>query len=167
MKAEVKDEGEWLLAGFVFYGDPFRSSGAWTEENEIGRLWKRFEGFLSESGEETPPFLNMDHAYEAHIWDQQTTETGFYEVFVGCRVANLSGIPVNLSVKLIPPTRYAVFTLSGSLIKEDWTGRMSREWLPENGLIQTANFAINVYDKRFKGMDRLDESELDVYVPVL
>ena len=39
-----------LLVGLSFFGDPFKSSAGWTEENEIGRLWVRFMAFLEDQG---------------------------------------------------------------------------------------------------------------------
>jgi AraC family transcriptional regulator len=166
MKPEVVHKNEIYIAGYGFYGDPFNSSSAWTEENEIGRLWKRFEVFCADRMGELPSSAVHDLGYEVHIWNEETFTTGHYEVFVGFELREIAPVPVDLSIKILPPNRYAVFTLSGSIIVEDWTSRMSSEWLPENGLRQIGNYSFNLYDDRFKGMDRIDESEMMVYVPV-
>jgi hypothetical protein len=38
--------GARTLAGMSFFGDPFTSHAGWTEENEIGRLWQRFQAHV-------------------------------------------------------------------------------------------------------------------------
>ena len=83
MTPEVVEKGAICLAGFAFYGDPFSSSSAWTEENEIGRLWKRFDSFCSGRREEFPPSAVQNLGYEVHIWNEDTFTTGHYEMFVG------------------------------------------------------------------------------------
>ena len=42
MEPTMIEKRQMMLLGFSFFGDPFKISGGWTEENEIGRLWKRF-----------------------------------------------------------------------------------------------------------------------------
>ena len=46
MEPTIVDRGEMILLGLSFFGDPFRISEGWTEENEIGRLWQRFITYL-------------------------------------------------------------------------------------------------------------------------
>ena len=87
------------------------------------------------------------------------------ELFVGMAVEEIAGIPVDFSVKIIPKTKFAVFTLSGELIEKDLSAEM-REWLAAEGLSQTGNFIFNLYDERYKGMDNLKDSEIEVYVPI-
>ena len=94
MELQVVQLEKVILAGISFYGDPFRGSAAWTEENEIGRLWKRFGTYCKEKKEEIPPSIDRDKGYELHIWDEHTMETGFYEVFIGYPVETVSRIPV-------------------------------------------------------------------------
>jgi predicted transcriptional regulator YdeE len=165
MKPTVVEKDELFLAGYSFYGDPFSASGAWTEENEIGRLWKRFMTFFSERQAEVPPSSVPNVGYEVHIWNKAVMETGEYEVFVGMAVEEIAGIPIDFSVKIIPKSRFAVFTLSGDLIEKDLSAEM-REWLAADGLVQTGNFIYNLYDERYKGMDNLKVSEIEVYVPI-
>jgi len=47
MEPTMIEKRQMILLGFSFFGDPFKISGGWTEENEIGRLWKRFMAYLS------------------------------------------------------------------------------------------------------------------------
>ena len=36
MEVRVVEKDQMLLVGLSFFGDPFKSSAGWTEENEIG-----------------------------------------------------------------------------------------------------------------------------------
>ena len=42
MEPKTVEKDEIVLVGMVFYGDPFRNQSSWSQENEIGKLWKRF-----------------------------------------------------------------------------------------------------------------------------
>lgn len=37
---KIFDSPDIVLVGLSFFGDPFRTNAGWTEENEIGRLWR-------------------------------------------------------------------------------------------------------------------------------
>ena len=42
-----------------------------------------------------------------------------------------------------------------------------KEWLPDSGYEEAGKFVFEYYDdERFKGMENLEESELDVWVPI-
>jgi predicted transcriptional regulator YdeE len=75
-------------------------------------------------------------------------------------------VPVELLVKVLPPTQYAVFTLHGEEITSDWPRRIYQEWLPGSGYEPTHQYNFQYYDERFKGIDKINESTIDVYVPV-
>jgi AraC family transcriptional regulator len=165
MKPLVVEKEELYLAGYSFYGDPFAASGAWTEENEIGKLWKRFMAFFADRGAETPSSAVPGIGYEVHIWGENVMETGQYEVFVGMAIGKIANVPIDFSIKIIPKTKFAVFTLSGDLIEKDLSVEM-RGWLEADGLHQTNTFIYNLYDERYKGMDNLKDSEIEVYVPI-
>jgi len=153
------------LVGFSFYGDPFRLSPGWTEENEIGRLWSRFMAYASRA--QLANFvLNPGIAYEVHIYNDDTAVTGIYEVFVGVELADVVLAPLDTVIKVLPATQYAVFTIRGQAIVGDWPLAIYQEWLPTSGYELAHTFHIQYHDGSFKGFDRLDESSLDVYVPV-
>ena len=165
MKPKVVRRDAFLVAGYGFFGDPFVSSAAWTEENEIGKLWKRFTGFCVDRAEEIPPTSIPGIGYEFHIWNQDVLETGHYEVFVGIEVKDVVNLPVDLSVKSIPARKYAMFTLAGELIEKELSAEMA-EWLAAAGLKQVGTFIFNLYDERYKGTQNHPDSEIEVYVPV-
>ena len=83
MEPKIVEHDEMLLLGFSFFGDPFRSSAGWTEENEIGRLWQRFMAYLAEHRQRIKNVKPEEVAYEVHIQHEETPRTGEYEVFVG------------------------------------------------------------------------------------
>jgi predicted transcriptional regulator YdeE len=166
MEPKIVRREQVYLIGFSFFGDPFAASGGWTEENEIGRLWTRFLAYLEQHGSKLPSTACRDTSYELHIEHDETPEKGHYEVFVGIRSPTLEDLPPQLSIKVLPAGEYAAVTLRGPEITSDWAQRIYQEWLPEAGYVQAHGFMFELYDQRFKGLDRLEDSEIDIYVPV-
>ncbi|MBN2502908.1 MAG: GyrI-like domain-containing protein [Anaerolineales bacterium] len=164
MEPKIIDSPAITLVGFSFYGDPLRLSAGWTEENEVGRLWSRFMPFF-QANQEHIQHLNEDAAYEAHIEHPETAETGQYEVFLGVAVEQVENLPLELLIKVLPPTKYAVFTISGALLPEEWALEVYGEWLPQSGY-EAKPYMFWRYDERYKGLDHLADSELEVYVPL-
>ncbi len=165
MDPRFVDTGQIFLAGFSFFGNPFDASAAWTEENEIGRLWQRLFTYLGRYGE------RLKHAkqgvgYEVHLETDETAVMGHFEVFVGMEITQLAGVPVEMLVKILPASRYAVFTLTGNEIISDWPRQIYQEWLPASGYRAAHRYSFQWYDHRFKGMDNLAESTIEIYVPV-
>ena len=120
MEPTIIEKRQMMLLGFSFFGDPFKISGGWTEENEIGRLWKRFMAYFAEHRHRIQHVVTDAVMYEVHIEHAETAQTGEYEVFVGLEVEKLEDVPVEMAVKILPPTTYAVFTLEGEQITSDW-----------------------------------------------
>jgi predicted transcriptional regulator YdeE len=151
------------LAGLSFYGDPFELHAGWDSENEIGSLWKRFSAWLQAHPPAPPP----EALYEVHLHTPESAEKGLFEVFVGmaCPLEALPGIPPELLIKVLPATRYAVFTFQGAQISADW-GKTIDDWLVESGERSPYSYNFQRYDERFKGMHDLEHSSLDVYVPL-
>ena len=150
-----------LLAGFSFFGNPFHSNAGWTEENEIGRLWKRLLAFWALPN---CPYPLPTISYEVHLQNHETPRTGEFEVFVGFEVQAFNSVPVELCVKILPEADYAIFTLRGEQIRSDEP--IIDRWLASAGYQMAFSFFIQRYDQRFKGLDRLDESELDFLIAV-
>jgi len=165
VEPQLIDKDQIILVGFSFFGDPFKFSGGWSEENEIGRLWKRFMAYLGEEGNQIRNVKPGGGFYELHIDHPEMERTGEFEVFVGVEVDRLEDVPVRLSIKILPPTKYAVFTLAGQEIVADWSKEMA-DWLTRSGYQRAYAYGFQYYDERFKGMDQIDESVLDMYVPV-
>lgn len=155
-----------LLMGMSFYGDPFQVSGDWSAENEIGRLWQRFMGYLEQNRAALQPLIaGQADYYEVHIYNPETPQKGFFEVFTGVAVQDTQRVPLDLLVKVLPATQYAVFTLKGEQITSDWYQDLEAI-LAQKGCARSHPFIVELYDQRFKGLDQLADSELDVYIPV-
>ena len=166
MEPKIIEKGQMLLLGFSFYGDPFSTSAGWTEENEIGRLWQRFMTYLEKNAHRIKHVTNSQVCYEVHLETEETAQKGHYEVFVGLEIDRLEDVPVQVLLKTLPPTTYAVFTLEGQQITSDWPNTIYRHWLPGSGYQAGHSYMVQVYDQRFKGLDKLDESVMDVLVPI-
>ncbi len=165
MDTKILTEQEFLVVGMSFYGDPFTQASGWDEDNEIGLLWKRFMAFYYENNEAIKHKVAPDVCLEIHIETKETTEKGNVEVFVGVIVDKLEATPVECVVKVLPVTQYAVFTLQGQQITSDWS-KMVYGWLPSAGYCISYKYTIQYYDSRFKGLDKIEESSLDIYLPV-
>ena len=166
MQPEIVGVKKITLVGMSFYGDPFDAHSGWDEENQIGHLWKRFMRFLSQHGEAIQKSALSHAAYEVHIYNEETREKGLFEVFVGLEVEDISIVPVELLVKVLPATQYAVFTFTGEQITADWE-KILEQWLVSSGYQSPTMYNFQYYDERFKGLDHLAESTLDVYVPIM
>ena len=152
------------LAGFSFFGDPFHSHAGWTEENEIGRVWQRLTEFYDDLPDEQ--HYNVDETvwYELHLEHPGSIERGEWEVFVGYQIQQPKKHAIEFTVKYLPAMTWAVFTLKGPQIgkfDEDY-----QQWLANSDYEEVERLLIERYDERFKGMDNMEESELDYLVPV-
>lgn len=165
MEPQIVEKGQILLVGLSFYGDPFRLSDGWTEENEIGRLWNRFMAVASACGDRIKHVKDQETAHEVHVYNEETVQKGIFEVFAGMEVEKLEDVPIELVAKILPPATYAVFTLKGQQITSDWY-QDAEKWMRQAGYRATHEYMFQLYDRRFKGLDNLDESILDVYMPV-
>lgn len=166
MKPTIVQKDEIILVGMSFYGDPFETSAGWTEENQIGRLWQRLMGYLAENADAIEARVPVQASYEVHVYGPETMTKGLFEVFVGIPVTGLEAVPVDLLVKILPAAEYAVFTFHGEKISSDWHLEID-QWIAKAGYQQALPFSFQYYDERFKGVDHIEESELDVYLPVI
>jgi AraC family transcriptional regulator len=165
MEPRIVEQGRMLLVGFSFFGDPFADSGGWTEENEIGRLWQRLMAYLQTQGDRIRHASEAGVMYEVHVIDEEAMARGHFQVFAGLEVDALEDLPPELLVKVLPPTAYAVFTLRGAEIVSDWS-TMMEGWLSSAGFEQAYPYGFQRYDERFKGMDQIEDSLLEAWVPV-
>jgi AraC family transcriptional regulator len=166
MKPKLVSENKMYLIGMNFYGDPFGKASGWNEENEIGVLWKRFIEYYTHNLQIQQPEHTKNIFLEIWIMTEETETVGNLEVFVGVLVDTLESIPLQCSGKELPATDYAVFTLQGAQITDDWDQHIYQEWLPAAGYEPSYTYNFQYYDARFKGLDNLENSAIDVYIPV-
>ncbi len=163
MEPRIVQKERMLLVGLDFFGDPFQLSSGWTEENEIGRLWARLIQYMKEKELQIPLPEQM---FEVHIEHFDTRVKGHFEVFVGFEIEKADLAPVDLVLKVLPANTFAIYTLKGKEISSDWETLLVQEWLSKSGYEIADPFNYQLYDERFKGMDRLHESEIDLYIPI-
>jgi AraC family transcriptional regulator len=168
MQPKITESPKLILVGMDFFGDPCAMASPWSEENEIGKLWRRFEQFLGRKADAIKNKAAPSFGFEVHIETDETKSTGEREVFVGIEVSELEDVPWELVVKFLPPTKYALFTFKGAEITSDWGRLIYQDWLPQSGFESHYSYLIERYDERFKGLEgkELEESELDVLVPI-
>jgi len=165
MKPKIIDRRKITLVGMDFYGNPYQEAGGWSAQNAIGQLWSRFNRIYT-TKKDTIKHLASESGYELWIDFEGEEDKNNNYIFVGAEVNTLDDLPLELVAKILPETRYAIFTLKGDEIKSDWPSKVITQWLPEAGLEQSCSFIIEYYDiQRFKGIDNAN-SELDIYVPV-
>ena len=164
MKIDVVHLDALLLGGMSFYGDPISTKGEWEEENEIGKTWKRFVEFIT-MNPVRPYSVQGSYIYEVHIYNRETPAKGHFEVFVGEEV-NTKELPIALSSKFIASSDYLKVTLTGKEIVSDWWQKLDTEIIPGRNLRKNNDYIIQAYDERFKGMDKLENSEMDAFIPV-
>lgn len=153
-----------LLGGVSFYGDPFSRKGGWDSENEIGKTCDRYLSYIA-TNPERPYSSGREAMYEVHVYGEETASKGYFEVFVGEEVTGAQ-LPIALSAKQLPESDYLKITLTGQEITGDWWQTLDTELLPAFHAARSAPYIVQAYDHRFKGMDQLDDSVMDAYIPV-
>ncbi len=167
MTPRITERKKLILVGVDFFGKPYEKAGGWSAQNAVGELWKRLSRF---TGKKLDSLKNLvsESGYELWIDFKEEKESGNKYIFTGLEVSSLEDIPLELVAKILPETRYAVFTFTMREIKENWskTQEIWNKWLPKARLEPSFDYMIEYYDaERFKGMDNPD-SELDFMVPV-
>ena len=153
------------LGGMVYFGDPVHSVEGWTEGNEIGKLWRRFEELCEAYADIIEEHaVELGVAYEIHIAYPET-EVKEYHIFVGIETKGPVDYPLELFYKELPETQYAVFTMKGLEMAKE-IAAIYTDWLPKSEYVESYPMLIQRYDMtRFKGLDDPD-SEIDVMLPV-
>lgn len=151
MKVNIVDKREMKIIGMMATGDS-------VIDININQLWKKFE-------EESTKIKGaiLDKSYEIHLKDSSTPEQHY--CMVGKEVKEIENLPLSMFVKVLPASKYAIFTHQ---FKDGGFGeayRLINEWMDESDYTEAASFEIQSYDRRFKGIDD-PESELDFYVPI-
>jgi predicted transcriptional regulator YdeE len=161
----VTNKKKITLVGLDFYGDPYKEAGAWSMQNAIGQLWKRFSAFYDKNKHKIRN-LASESGYELWVDIEGKEDPKADYILVGVAVKKVKDLPLELVAKELPETRYAVFTLKGEEIKSDWPTKVATSWLTQTGMQRSYPYIIEYYDvKRYKGADSKD-AELDIYVPV-
>lgn len=165
MNPHLITKSETILAGMTFYSDCFTFRKDQQPDDEIARLWDRFSRFMDSHTGVWRHLADPDIGYQIHIGNLDPKTDGSNEIFVGMEVQSLTRLPAQLSVKVLPSGRYAVFTLNGSQMTDNWPQQVYRMWLPQAGYQPTSAYIVQVYDSRYQGIGN-PATEIDIAIPV-
>ena len=170
MEYEIVKKEKIKLMGLNYHGSITENGVAF--EERVEDIWRRLSEFCMnkwESIEES--VINPELSYEIQLWNEkELEESGQMSVFVGVEFDNLESIPIELVGKVLPGDKYISFVLEGEEI-HGWEEFLLQEWFPESNYwmksFDEQLFHIQCFhEHRFKGIDKLEESELKVLVPV-
>jgi AraC family transcriptional regulator len=166
MEPRFIERSEMTIVGMVFYGDPFHASGVTPEQNEVGKLWTRFSAYWDRHRGDFRRVIDERVGWELHIATQEYEETKAYFVMVGMEVSGIEDLPGPIFAKVLPAGTYAVFTLRGREMTDDWSDAIYLDWLPSSDYEEAIGCTLERYDEaRFRGWGEPD-SEIEVWVPV-
>ncbi len=165
MQQSLVSRDATLLVGLSFYGDPFAGGPGWSDENQIGRLWHRFNALLDARRREIEGLVEPVRGFEVHMALPEDEGTGRRGLFVGVAVARAAPAPLPLVFLALPGGEYVLYRLQGTEIGSDWPRAIHDEWLPAAGLASRLPLAVEVYGPDFHGPDD-PASVLEVWVPV-
>jgi predicted transcriptional regulator YdeE len=120
MISRIEDKKKITLVGVDFFGNPYEKAAGWSEQNAIGELWKRITRF-TEKNKHSIKHLVSESGYELWIDFEEEKESRNTYIFTGLEVSKLEDTPLELVAKVLPETRYAVFTFKMQEVKSDWS----------------------------------------------
>jgi predicted transcriptional regulator YdeE len=166
MGTRIIEQGEMIIAGMVYYGNPFWDTEAAPAQNEIGKLWTRFSAYCENHPEGIKHTVDDKVGWELHLGTDEYEETKEYYVMVGVEVSEIEDLPASIFAKVLPASQFAVFTLRGEEMKGNWGDTIYEEWLPSSEYEEAYSCTIERYDEGcFRGWGD-PESEIEVWVPV-
>jgi predicted transcriptional regulator YdeE len=167
MEPRIIEQGEITIIGMVYYGNPFKDAAAAPEQNEIGKLWTRFNTYWDSHRQAFKHAVDTKIGWELHIGTDEYEETKEYFVMVGVEVSKIEDLPAPIFAKVLPAGQYAAFTLKGEQMTGNWGEAIYKEWLPSSAYEEATSCTIERYDEdRFKGWGD-PESEIEIWVPIV
>jgi len=170
MDHEVVEKDEIKLVGLNYHGSITEDDVGF--EERVEDMWRRLSEFCMTRWDEIEEkVVNPELSYEVQVWnEEEITQSGRMDVFVGVETEELKEVPLELVAKVIPSGKYISFKLKGEEI-QGWEDYLLREWFPESDYwlrpVDDRLFHIQCFhEEKFKGIDNIEESELEVLVPV-
>ncbi len=170
MDHELIEKEKMYLVGLQHHGSMLGSKDP--IEDRIETLWKRFSSFCRDNWPDIEDkVVHHKLSYELQIWnEEELQESGDLYVFVGVEFEDLEDVPLELSGKVLPAGKYISFKLQGEEIKT-WEEDILQDWFPRDDY-WIRSFGDNLFhlqcfhEDKFKGVENLEQSELEVLVPV-
>ena len=156
MKPEIKELGELRFIGIPIFTD---------SKKEIRDAWEMFMRHEHKITNRTGSGIRAGICAGLEIYTEEFFDTGKFFYMPAVQVNTLDAIPLEMTAKIIPPAKYAVFTHKGLVhtVSETITGAYD-SWLAEAGLEADRSFDFEFYDNRF--IPDSEDSVIDVYIPV-
>ncbi|MGD2157252.1 MAG: GyrI-like domain-containing protein [Anaerolineales bacterium] len=173
MKPQIIQREQMTFLGLEYYG-PLSGEG-WSAGNAVGQLWQRY-GVIWDKRKDVVEgkVIKPEFGYELMIWNEnEFQDTKNFYIFVGAEIdpGQLTDLPLEMVVRVLPASTYASFTVKGENITK-WEDKFYKEWLPVSGYqlayFNDYNLQIQAYEAgRFKGLgDLIEQSEVDVLIPI-
>ena len=149
-------------AGFYIAGLTARTNNAheMSGKGKIGNVWREF--LQPNLAAKIPNKIGVDLI--ALYTDYETDHTGHYTYLLGLPILSAESLPANLTVKQVPPGRYAVFSSGRGPITRIVPELWQRIWsMPPEELGGTRAFQTDyeIYDQRAADPEN---AQIDVYV---
>jgi predicted transcriptional regulator YdeE len=148
--------------GFYVVGLTARTNNAreLSGKGKIGKVWQEF--LQPDLVVKIPNKIGVDLI--AVYTDYETDHTGHYTYLLGMPISSAEALPSNLTVKRIPPGRYAVISSEKGPLKEIVPAVWQRVWsMPaeELGGLRAFRSDFEIYDQRAADPEN---AQIDVYV---
>ncbi len=170
MEYELIEKENMYFAGFQHRGFMNEESSV---QEDIDSLWNSLARFCKNRWNSIEDsVVDPNFSYEIQAWnDDELKEEGRFYVFVGVELEDLTSLPLELSGKVLPPSKYISFELKGDEIRT-WEEDILQDWFPRDDYwiryFEDYMFHIQCFhEERFKGIENLEDSKLKVLVPVV
>ena len=125
---------KWEATDLLVHGKIIHAE---TSETEIPKFWD--ENYANENYRKIPGYLG--------VCAQQKTDGDEFKYFIGCRAADVEGVPEGFEILHLPEYTWAVFKCVGPMpdaIQEMWE-KIYKEWLPVSDYELISDFDIENY----------------------
>jgi predicted transcriptional regulator YdeE len=145
--------GPFQVVGTPLFGNPL--------ENAFCKAWELF----GQIADETAWMWRGRKLYGLQIYPPKYPEPFEFTYLAGVQVRPGTRTPLRCVRKELPPSQYAVFTVTGGPKGIDDAYRLAyKEWLPSSDYIQAFPYDFEQYDKLTDA--EADPSRIRVWIPI-
>ena len=140
------------------------------KNNRIPQYWETFLPREKEVTSIVKPGTNYGFCFVEEEAETEMNDDTEFTVLIGDAVSDFSNIPNGMVYRKIPAAEYAVFTHKGKFFPDGLPrsyGYIYSKWFPNSQYKADSSFNFEYYEHgRFKGVD-VDDTEIDIYVPLI
>ena len=152
----ITELGELRFVGIPIFTD---------NKREIREAWDILLRYENRITNKTCSGIRAGICAGIELYTEEFFDTGKFFYMPAIQVETLDEIPLEMTAKIIPASKYAVFTHKGyAHTVSDTITAAYDSWLAEAGLTAGRSYDFEYYDDRFIPDSEL--SEIDVYIPV-